>query len=128
MQLIIQVFIIITALLLIILVLMKSDTAEGISALTGGGGMSETPFGASGGDILNKVIFILGIVFLTLCFTLGVYNKYMQLKPEKHLQHPYNWPVVKKEENGAKTKQPPVIQSKKADNNMKATRQNDKKQ
>ncbi len=115
MYLFIKILVMLLCVLIITVVLVKPDPqSTGIASALGGGG-SESAFGASGMDVITKALAVMGILFLAVTFGMGVFDKYQMLKPEKHLAHPFNWPIVKRTEkiNEMKKKSSSFIQEKK---------------
>ncbi len=104
----IQIFLLLIAVIMILLIVTKASSGGGLTGggLTGGG-MSESAFGASGGDVVNKIIAVIGGILITGFMGLGIYNRYVKEKPKEYLEKPKNWPIVKEytgRESSAKMK------------------------
>lgn len=67
------IFLIISALLLVLAVLLQDEQGEGIGGLFSGG--SSTPFGSRSGNILTKFTSVVAVVFLVCTFAMAWVNR-----------------------------------------------------
>jgi preprotein translocase subunit SecG len=70
---ILLVFFVIISLLLVTLVIVQNDNSQGLGGIFGG--TSDTTFGTGSGNILTKVTYIVGGLFLVTALGLGYINR-----------------------------------------------------
>ncbi len=70
---ILLVLFVIVCILMILLVIIQDEHSEGLGGIFGGA--SDTTFGSNSGNILTKITYIVGALFLVLAFSLAFINR-----------------------------------------------------